>query len=592
MTRSGQKPLKKRKVLVETNPNIAQGHVVTRPWAKAEDDLLLAKSVKVGPKKKSKAVKGQQPKMDWPGIAKRHFPTRNAAECRTRYEALTGIKTIFTPWSTEEDDKLMELVRVNGATSWTAHSKAIPGRSGKQCRERWHNHLDPAVVKNRKWTCEEDRKIVEMHLQLGNKWSTIAKAIPGRTDNAVKNHWNSFLRCRVEKYLVDNLNISTNALRDNAGRYNIPTENLDDCMLRIAEMTPATMKGGSRRLPSQTRIKLSVPDAVAEKVEVKTPVPTVRKDRTQTQTTRADTIAGTTTGTATCTTTVMAMTTKAARPTEAPKPSSPMRAQPALEAPKPSLPMRAQPAPKAPKPSLPMRAQSAPSAPVLAKPTDETVADLIDLTPQLPPPAVTTRSPTMPPLFVTSYTTSLPPTSAIKRKARDGPELEDAPKLGQPTSLELEQLGLCLSRIKGGKLSNGSYLTALERQQFAARKKIAETGSIEDLKELNLTAKEARELPHFFQSKICPNLPQSANLGAFGTPNVDAMGLSPQIELKQEGGAGTERLASPCLSRDLAGKSPMRPAAFPGLSPMWTVEDSTFFQQVLPVGGEQGINSA
>ena len=74
----------------------------------------------------------------------------------------------------------------------------MPGRIGKQCRERWHNHLDPNISK-RKWTMEEDLLIVKLHLVHGNRWCDIAKQVDGRTDNAIKNRYNSNLRKRLNE---------------------------------------------------------------------------------------------------------------------------------------------------------------------------------------------------------------------------------------------------------------------------------------------------------------------------------------------------------------------------------------------------------
>ncbi|XP_050384064.1 transcription factor MYB41-like [Argentina anserina] len=107
------------------------------------------------------------------------------------------------PWTSEEDVILVNYIQEHGPGNWRNLPKnAGLQRCGKSCRLRWTNYLRPDIKRGR-FSFEEEETIIQLHSILGNKWSAIAARLPGRTDNEIKNYWNTHIRKRLLRMGID-----------------------------------------------------------------------------------------------------------------------------------------------------------------------------------------------------------------------------------------------------------------------------------------------------------------------------------------------------------------------------------------------------
>lgn len=171
--------------LAPTRVRRAQSNQTARAtWTEEEDQKLIQ-------------IASKSSNVAWSTIAKL-FPNKTAPQIAGRWEKVLNPKLVKGSWTREEDETIINYVRQHGDKDWAKLASLLQGRIGKQCRERWKNHLDPSVQKTG-WTEEEDQKLIEYHKQYGNAWTRIASFFNGRTDNCVKNRWNSTIKRRLER---------------------------------------------------------------------------------------------------------------------------------------------------------------------------------------------------------------------------------------------------------------------------------------------------------------------------------------------------------------------------------------------------------
>jgi hypothetical protein len=107
------------------------------------------------------------------------------------------VEKIYKRYFTLDEDRiLLHFALINGPHNWRGLLPLLPGRSSKQCRERWNTHLNPSINQS-PWTYEEDLIIAQKQQVLGNKWAEIARFLINRTDAQIKNRWNTYVKAKA-----------------------------------------------------------------------------------------------------------------------------------------------------------------------------------------------------------------------------------------------------------------------------------------------------------------------------------------------------------------------------------------------------------
>ncbi|XP_055804762.1 transcription factor MYB46-like [Solanum dulcamara] len=158
-------------------------------------------------------------------------------------------------WSPEEDEKLIRHITTHGHSCWSSVPKlAGLERCGKSCRLRWINYLRPDL-KRGCFSEQEERTIIDVHRILGNRWAQIAKHLPGRTDNEVKNFWNSYIK---KKLISQGFDPNTHNLLSTSHQNNKKKDNNNYTTSSVFTIETSLSSLSTKELVSMDMIKASL----------------------------------------------------------------------------------------------------------------------------------------------------------------------------------------------------------------------------------------------------------------------------------------------------------------------------------------------